>query len=320
MNHHAPANLLSIVVPCFNEADNLQALAQQLRAVLASQPLQIELILIDDGSQDETVAIARSIQQNNPGFDRVRLVVLSRNFGKEAAILAGLERCSGDACVLMDADLQHPPEVLPEMLDRWRAGAELVSAVRRHHSEGKSRRQSMGSKVFYRLFRRLSGLDVTLGASDFRLLDRAVVDAILACQERVRFTKGFFAWAGFRQSEVSYPESSRSEGKSAWGTWKLWNYALDGIFSFSTAPLRIWSYLGGALAIAALIYGASIVVKTLINGADMPGYPSLVSAIVFVGGLQLIGMGILGEYVGRIYIESKRRPVYLVRQDVETQA
>jgi glycosyltransferase involved in cell wall biosynthesis len=306
---------LWVVSACFNEGSGISAFVAAVRR----QPAVKRLVLVDDGSRDGTAALIQSlIAEDNhlgpPPACPLSLIRLSRNFGKEAAMLAGLDYARGrcGAVVLMDSDLQDPPELIGPMVEAWREGHQVVNAVR-HDRSSDSRMKRLSSHGFYSLFLRLSKLQVQFNASDFRLLDRVAIDAILACGEKVRFSKGFFAWIGFDQKNITFKRPARLIGASKWGGWKLWNYALDGIFNFSTAPLRIWSYLGLTFTVAAFLVGLAAVIRVLFFGIDVPGYASLFFAVTFLGGLQLIGIGILGEYVGRIYLEVKNRPTYLIR-------
>jgi glycosyltransferase involved in cell wall biosynthesis len=310
---------LWVVSACFNEASGIEAFIAAIRR----QPAVKRLVLVDDGSRDGTAASIQSLiaEENHLGFPPacpLSLIRLSRNFGKEAAMLAGLDYARGrcGAVVLMDSDLQDPPELIGPMVEAWLEGHQVVNAVR-HDRSSDSRMKRLSSQGFYSLFLRLSKLEVQFNASDFRLLDRVAMDAIVACGEKVRFSKGFFAWMGFDQKNITFKRPARLVGTSKWGGWKLWNYALDGIFNFSTAPLRIWSYLGLSFTVAAFLVGLAAVIRVLFFGIDVPGYASLFFAVTFLGGLQLIGIGILGEYVGRIYLEVKNRPTYLIRSVVE---
>lgn len=315
---------VALLVPCLNEAEGAVALMQTInptiKAIQESSSsseaiIRFQLIVVDDGSTDQTCLLFEKLARESESFDEGLIISLSRNFGKEAAILAGLTNCNADACILIDADLQDPPSLIAPMILAWLDGYQVVNAVRDDRARD-SVLKRLGSAGFYSLFMRLSKLKVQFNASDFRLLDRVAIDAILACQERVRFSKGFFAWVGFRQKNVYFARPARHSGQSSWGVWKLWNYALDGIFSFSTAPLRIWGYIGAMVTMAAFFVGLIAVIRVLFFGIDVPGYASIFFAITFLGGLQLIGIGILGEYVGRSYLEAKRRPHYLVRKVV----
>jgi glycosyltransferase involved in cell wall biosynthesis len=306
--------LLSVVVPVRNEEDGILPFVDRVSAIVADIAGQQdwEILFIDDGSTDDTVAAIVAAHLRDP---RVRAISLSRNFGKEAAITAGLEYARGQAVVPMDVDMQDPPEVLPEMVAKWREGYEMVFGVRRDRtSDSLSKRLTAG--LFYRAHNRISNDKIPENAGDFRLLDRKVVDAIRALPERNRFMKGLFAWAGFRQTAVEYDRVERNVGESKFSYWKLWTLALDGITAASTAPLRVWSYVGAGIAFLAMCYAIFIAVRTLILGVDMPGYASLMVSVLFLGGVQLISLGILGEYVGRILTETKQRPLYVVRETV----
>ncbi len=304
-----------MVSACLNEGSGIAVFIAAIRG----QPAVKRLVLVDDGSRDGMAASIQSLiaaenRLGSPPACPLSLIRLSRNFGKEAAMLAGLDYARGrcEAVVLMDSDLQDPPELIGPMVEAWLEGYQVVNAVRVDRSSD-SRMKRLSSQGFYSLFLRLSKLEVQFNASDFRLLDRVAIDAIVACGEKVRFSKGFFAWIGFDQKNIPYKRPARLIGDSKWGGWKLWNYALDGIFNFSTAPLRIWSYLGLSFTIAAFAAGLAAVIRVVYFGIDVPGYASLFFTLTFLGGLQLIGIGILGEYVGRIYLEVKSRPTYLIR-------
>jgi len=304
--------LLSAVVPFLNEAANLPRLITELERVLTPLGLAWELVLVDDGSRDDGLAVTKQELQRRPSL-QATVLSLSRNFGKEAALTAGLEAANGDVVVPLDADLQDPPELIAPMLEQWRQGFDVVYAVRRRRA-GESPTKRLTAFGFYRLMGRLSSTAIPADTGDFRLMDRCVVQALAQLPERSRFMKGLFAWVGFRQTAIHYDRDARQGGSSGWTYWKLWNFALDGITSFSRVPLQVLS--GGGLCIAglALLYGAWMVLRTLVFGIDLPGYASLMTAILFLGGLQLIGLGVLGEYLGRVFEEVKRRPLYLVRE------
>ncbi|MGH8712478.1 MAG: glycosyltransferase, partial [Casimicrobiaceae bacterium] len=246
---------------------------------------------------------------------RVRIVSLSRNFGKEIALTAGLDHADGDAVIPIDADLQHPPEVIADLIAGWRGGSDIVVALRRDRAtDGLLRRAA--SSLFHRVFAGLTTVPVVRDAGDFRLMSRAVVDALRRLPERTRFMKGLYAWVGFRQSVVAYDIEPRLAGRSKWSVWRLWRLALDGITSFSSLPLKVWSVVGLAFALVALAYGAYLIGRTIVRGVDVPGYASLMVMILFLGGLQLLSLGIIGEYLGRVYDEVKARPLYVVRQRI----
>jgi glycosyltransferase involved in cell wall biosynthesis len=312
----SPAPVLSIIVPVKDEEEAIPFFLERVRSALEAldDPAgrSFEILFVDDGSSDGTLAEIRRAHATDP---RIRAVSLSRNFGKEAAVSAGLDRCRGEAVVPMDVDLQDPPETLGGMLAKWREGFEVVYGVRRNR-EHDSLPKRLTADLFYRAHNMLTADKIPEHAGDFRLLDRKVVDVIRALPERNRFMKGLFAWAGFRQAAVFYSRQPRQAGTSKFGYWKLWTFALDGITATSTAPLRVWSYVGGSIAFTALAYACFIAVRTLVLGIDVPGYASLMVAVLFLGGLQLLSLGIIGEYVGRIMVEAKQRPVYVVREDV----
>ncbi len=301
---------LSVVIPCYNEEAVLPLLKERLLPVLKSITADFEVICINDGSTDMTWSLLLGLQAADPRF---RLIDLARNFGKEIALSAGLAHASGDAVVPMDADLQDPPELIADFVRHWQAGADTVIGVRSDRTSD-SLFKRVSANGFYRVMSRLSDVPITRNAGDFRLMDRQVVDALLQLPERTRFMKGLFAWVGHRQVLVEFSRAPRAAGSSKWPGWKLWNFALDGLFSFSTLPLRIWTYFGLSVAAAGMLYMAYIVLRTLLVGSDVPGYPSLLAILLFVSGLQLTSIGLLGEYLGRIFMEVKQRPLYLVRE------
>lgn len=300
--------VISILVPMYNEAESVGPFFDALLPVLDACGGEAEVICIDDGSTDATVEQVLARQRTDP---RIRLISFTRNFGKEAALSAGIDHCAGDAVIAIDADLQHPPELIPPMITLWREGWDVVAAVRRRR-DGSLR--GLVSKKFYGAFNRIAEHEIPPEAGDFRLMDAAVVRALRVLPERNRFMKGLFAWVGFRGTTIDYDAQPRAAGVSTFGFWRLWNFALDGITAFSTWPLRVWSYIGLGIAALSLIYASWIVVSTLIYGIDVPGFASLITLILFLGSIQLISLGVLGEYVGRILIEVKRRPLYIVRR------
>lgn len=301
---------LSLVIPVFNESETVSLFAEQVRKVFSAHPdIRVEMVFVNDGSSDDTLARLLSLQQ---AFKGLRIVDLSRNFGKEAALTAGLQAATGQVIVPIDVDLQDPPELILEMIDKWREGYEVVLARRVHRgSDSWAKRASAG--WFYRIHNRIAEPQIPANVGDFRLMDRTVVDALRSLPESRRFMKGLFAWVGFRTTHIDYTRPERIAGKTKFNGWRLWNFALEGITSFSTAPLRFWTYLGMLVSLFALLFAAAIVLKVLFHGVDVPGYASLMVAVTFLGGLQLIGIGVLGEYLGRTYLESKNRPVFLVR-------
>lgn len=304
------APVLSLVIPCHNESAGLQALFARILPLLEQAEPSHEIIVVNDGSRDQTLPVLLALQGTLP---QLRVVDLSRNFGKEAAIAAGLAHCRGKCAILMDADLQDPPELIPTMLARWRAGDEAVVAVHSMRATDSALRRAL-TRGFYRLMGSWSDTAMTPNMGDFRLLDRAVVDAFLALPERTRFNKGLFAWIGFRQSIIEHDRPLRDTGRSSFSYRSLFGLALEAITSFSSAPLRLCAWSGGLIAVAAFVYGLYIVLRTLLIGNPVPGYTSIFVAVTFFGGVNLLGIGILGEYVGRVFVESKRRPLYLVRR------
>jgi len=301
---------LSIVIPTYNEEPGLAAFWARLSAVLASLALPVEVIFVDDGSTDATLVQLVSLRHADP---RVKIISLSRNFGKEIALTCGLDHALGDAAVPIDADLQHPPEVIADLVAAWRAGNDIVIALRRDRGTD-SRTRRFASWAFHRVFAGLSNVPVTRDAGDFRLLSRPVIDALKSLPERTRFMKGLYAWVGFRQAIVAYDVDSRASGRSKWSLWRLWQLAVDGITSFSVVPLKIWSLVGLLFALAAFGYGGYFVVRTIVRGVDVPGFASLMVMMLLLGGLQLLSLGVIGEYLGRVYDEVKARPLYIVRQ------
>ena len=302
---------LSLVIPVFNEAATVDLFIARITDVFKEEALvSLEMVFVNDGSTDTTLELLLQRQSTDP---RIRIVDLSRNFGKEAALTAGLEAVTGQVVVPIDVDLQDPPEVILEMIARWREGYEVVLGHRVSRRNDSWAKQT-SANWFYRLHNKISDQPLPANVGDFRLMDRCVVDALLTLPESRRFMKGLFAWVGFRTTHVDYERPERVAGESKFNGWRLWNFALEGITSFSTDPLKVWTYLGVCVSLVSFSFAIFIVLRTLFTGVDVPGYASLMVAVTFLGGLQLIGIGVLGEYLGRTYIESKRRPVYLVRR------
>lgn len=299
--------LISIVIPVLNEEESVDPFVDAVAPLLDATGASWELIFVDDGSTDQTINILLARRQRNP---QIRIVKLSRNFGKEAALAAGLDHAAGDMVAVMDVDMQDPPELLTEMVARWREGYDVVYG-RRVQRTNDSALKRMTARRFYKLFNQISDAPIPDNVGDFRLMDRSVVEALKRLPERVRFMKGLFSWVGFKSIAVDYERPARFAGQTKFRYWRLWNFALDGITSFSTVPLRIWTYVGSLIAAFAFIYGSFIILRTLILGVDVPGYASLLAVMLFIGGVQLIGLGILGEYLGRVFYEVKQRPVYL---------
>jgi len=302
--------MLSVVIPFYNESGNIAELFRRIDAVLSSHAPDYEVICVDDGSRDDTFARLLAAREQN---GRIKLVRLSRNFGKEIALSAGLQHARGEVVVTMDADLQHPPELIPEFLARWREGYQMVYAQRQSATR-ETWLRTLFAKSFYWLFAKSSKLKLPKGAGDFRLLDRRVVDAINAMPERTRFMKGLFAWVGFRQIGIPFVPPERFSGKSGFSFLRLGHFALDGMAAFSTLPLRVWSLIGLLISSLAFAYGAYLAIRTIIYGIDLPGYASVMVSILFIGGVQLIGLGVIGEYLGRVFEEVKCRPLYLVSE------
>jgi glycosyltransferase involved in cell wall biosynthesis len=300
---------MSLVVPAYNEAANVEEFCSRVVSSIESLEADFEIIFVNDGSKDDTLPILIRLRESDP---RIKIIDFSRNFGKEIALTAGLEHASGAIVIPTDADLQHPPEVIPQLVDAWRAGADVVFATR---TDRKSERWS--KRLFARLFYRVLGLVGEVPnhdrIGDFCLLDRRVVNVLRQLPEHNRFMKGLFAWAGYQQAFVPYEQVSRKKGATSWSFWQLWNLAMEGITSFSTLPLRVWTYVGFILAFLSLVYAGYIALRALIFGVITPGFPSIFVAVLFIGGIQLISLGVIGEYVGRIFSEVKGRPLYLVR-------
>jgi glycosyltransferase involved in cell wall biosynthesis len=303
--------LLSVVVPVFNEEAVIGEFNGRMLAVLRAFPFSTELIYINDGSRDGTPEIIRGYLQV---FDNVALIDLSRNFGKEAAMTAGIDHADGDLVVIIDADLQDPPELIPELFRVLRSGDYDVVYAQRASRSGETLAKKASAHIFYRLIGRLTGIDIPHDTGDFRIMNRRAVEALRRLREHHRFMKGLFAWIGFRQISLRYDRDARFAGESKFNYWRLWNFSLEGITSFTTAPLKVASYVGLATSLGAALYGLAIVLGTLVFGNPVPGYPSLLVAVLFLGGLELLTLGIIGEYLGRVFNESKQRPLYFVRE------
>ncbi len=304
-------SLISLVVPCHNEAPALARFHRTLTQALDTVPdARFEIVFVNDGSTDDTLSTLLALRRADA---RIRIIDFTRNFGKEAALSAGIDEARGEAVIPIDADLQDPPALIPVMIERWRNGAEVVLA-RRTNRASDSFAKRVAAGLYYRVHNRLSEVKLPENVGDFRLMDRRVVTALRRLPERRRFMKGLFAWVGFPTEVVEYVRDPRAAGESKFSGWRLWNFALEGITSFSTVPLRCWTYIGVSLAFLSLAYGSYITLRTIIHGVDVPGYASLLVGILFLGGIQLVGIGVIGEYVGRIYYEAKGRPLYLVRR------
>jgi glycosyltransferase involved in cell wall biosynthesis len=303
--------LLSLVVPFYNEAEAIQSFADSiLPALEAISDTRWEIVCVDDGSKDGTLLKLVALAQADPRF---RVLEFSRNFGKEAALTAGIDAARGEAVIPIDADLQDPPGLIADMVKAWREGAEVVLAKRvDRSSDGVLKRKT--AAWFYQLHNKLSKTKIPENVGDFRLMDRAVVNALKQLPERQRFMKGLFAWVGFRTVTLDYTRAPRAAGETKFSGLALWNFAMEGFTSFSTAPLKVWTYLGALSAVLTFLYAVYIVIRTVVLGNQVPGYASLFVAITFFGSVQLISIGLLGEYIGRIYMETKQRPAYLIRK------
>lgn len=304
----ARKTVLSVVVPVYNESEVLDAFHLRLSRALDRLTIEAEILFVDDGSSDQSLDILRGLRARDR---RVAIIALSRNFGKEAALSAGLDAAEGDAVVAIDADLQDPPELIPELVEQWRAGYDVVYA-RRVARDGDTLLKIFTAHAFYRLMRHVGRVPIPADAGDYRLLSRRAVDALKQLRERHRFMKGLFAWIGYPQCAVPYRRAPRHAGASKWNYWKLWNFALDGITSFTTAPLKIATYLGLAVSLCAFLYAALVIGRTMLYGNPVHGYPSLMMVMLMLGGVQLTCLGVMGEYLGRMFDETKRRPLYLV--------
>lgn len=305
---------LSLVVPVYNEAETVGLFVERVESIFNDlAEVVMEYIFINDGSTDGTLELLLQLQRLIP---HVKVIDLSRNFGKEAALSAGLSCATGQVVVPIDVDLQDPPELILQMIQKWREGYEVVLG-RRTDRTSDSWAKRASANWFYRIHNKIADPVIPENVGDFRLMDRQVVDALNELPESRRFMKGLFAWVGFRTTCIDYSRAERVAGTSKFNGWRLWNFALEGITSFSTDPLKIWTYMGIAVSLASFLFAAMIVLKVLFSGIDVPGYASLIVTVSFLGGLQLIGIGVLGEYLGRTYLESKRRPIYLVRRIYE---
>ena len=300
---------LSLVIPMHNERDVLDILFARLDEAIGQIGLPVEIVCIDDGSKDDTLSL---LQQRAAADPRLRVLPLARNFGKEAALTAGLDHTTGDLVVPLDADLQDPPELIVDFVQLWEQGYDVVYGIRSDRtSDSASKRIS--AELFYKLFNRLSDYPIPHNTGDFRLMDRAVVEALRQLPERNRFNKGLFAWVGFRQIGVPYVRPPRAAGSSSWASPALWRLAIDGITSFSTTPLRVWSLVGLLAALVASLSAVGLILRVLIFGRDVPGYASLMVVVLFCFAVQMVAFGIMGEYLGRLYQEAKGRPIYILR-------
>ena len=300
---------ISVVIPLYNEEENIDILFKRVIGALESLKLTYEIICINDGSKDKTLDILIDYYLNNSD---IKVINLSRNFGKDIALTAGIDYASGNAVIPIDADLQDPPELIGEMVLKWQEGYDIVYATRKtRQSETWFKRST--ANAFYVLLGKITKISIPRNTGDFRLLDRKAVEALKRLPERTRFMRGLFAWVGFKSTYILFERQPRYQGNTKWNYWKLWNFALDGITSFSLLPLKIWTYVGLIISLLSLFYASFLVIRTIFLGIDVPGYASLMVTILFLGGIQLITLGIIGEYLGRVYEEIKGRPLYIVR-------
>lgn len=299
-----------LIVPCYNEQESLDCFYQSVTQVLASlENYDSSIIFVDDGSHDKTLEIIKSFASSD---SKVKYISFSRNFGKESAMLAGLTFSKADFVGIIDADLQHSPALIPEMLSAVENGGYDIAAARRVNRSGEEKFRSIFSKSFYRIVNRMSDVKIADGAQDFRIMTRKVVDSIISMREYNRFSKGIFSWVGFKTKWFEHENLPRVAGKTKWSFWKLMTYAIDGIINFSTVPLKISFLVGAAASLAGLVYALYIIIRTIVLGSDVPGYPSLFCAVLIIGGLILLSLGVIGEYLARIYTEVKFRPKYIV--------
>ena len=294
----------------YNEEESADLFLDTVQPLLSEITDDYEIICVSDGSTDSTV---ERLLERRAMDGRIKIIELSRNFGKEAALSAAIDVCSKDVAIPIDVDLQDPPHVIPLLIEKWREGFEVVLAKRTDRSSDSFVKQRSAS-MFYRVHNWIAQQKIPHDVGDFRLVDRQVIEALRALPERRRFMKGLFAWVGFRTATVEYVRDHRIAGQSKFSGWKLWNFALEGITSFSTAPLEIWTYVGAVISALSFLYGLVIVAKTMVFGVDVPGYASLLVSVLFLGGIQLLGIGIIGQYLGRVYAEIKQRPIYIVRR------
>jgi polyisoprenyl-phosphate glycosyltransferase len=300
--------LVSLIVPVFNEEESIDLFLDTVPALMERDRLRFEIVFVNDGSRDNTLA---RLLDRGVGDGRLRIVNLSRNFGKEAALTAGIDHARGDVIVPMDIDLQDPPELIEPFMARWREGYDIVYGVRTQRAWDTAAKR-LSATWFYRVFNSMSPVRIPPNVGDFRLVDRRAVEVLRQLPERNRFMKGLFAWVGFNAIGVPYERPQRAVGSSKFNLWRLWNFALDGVVSFSTAPLRAWFYVGVVIATIAVLYAIFIITRVLILGIDTPGYASLLIAVLLMGAIQLLSLGIIGEYLGRLFLEVKSRPIYVV--------
>ena len=302
--------LISIVVPAYNEEKVLPEFHRRIGDVLSGIKLDAEIVYVNDGSNDRTLEVLHQLRDAD---DRVAIIDLSRNFGKEIALTAGLHQAKGDAAVVIDADLQDPPGLIPELISEWKNGYDVVYA-KRTRRQGDTFLKKATAHTFYRLMHKVGDVNLPKDSGDFRLLSRRAITALNTLGEQHRFMKGLFAWIGFRQKSVPYERDPRYAGDTKWNYWELWNFAIEGFTSFTTAPLKLATYVGFITALGAFAYGIFMIIRTLLYGNPVPGYPSIIVIVLFLGGIQLMAIGVLGEYIGRIFTETKRRPLYFISE------
>ena len=302
---------ISLVCPCFNEEEVIEIFMKEIEVVLNEINRSFEIIFINDGSQDHTMDRLLSVKKK---YKNIRIINLSRNFGKEAALTAGLDNAQGDVIIPIDVDLQDPPELIKDFIFHWEKGNDVVLAKRLDRSTD-SFAKRFSANLFYKFHNKISDVAIPQNVGDYRLITRKVLKSLQLLPENQRFMKGIFAWVGFKTAVVEYKRDARRAGNTSFNGWKLWNLALEGITSFGAWPLKVWFYIGVVISFLSFIYGSLIILKTIFLGIDAPGYASTMTTILFLGGVQLIGIGILGEYIGRIYMESKRRPTYIVEAE-----
>jgi len=303
--------LISLICPCYNEEKVVELFLKEISIVLNDIGKSYEIVFVNDGSRDETLTKLLKAKEK---YENIRIINLSRNFGKEAALTAGLDQVKGELIIPIDVDLQDPPELIKDFIVHWENGSDVVLAKRVDRSKD-SFAKRISAKLFYKLNNKISKVTIPENVGDYRLITRKVLNALQKLPESERFMKDLFAWVGFKTSVVEYKRDARIAGDTSFSGWKLWNLALEGITSFSTFPLKVWLYLGFVVSLISFLYGIVIVFKTIFLGVDMPGYASTMTTILFLGGIQLIGIGVLGEYIGRIYMESKRRPTYIIENE-----
>ncbi|GAB1267800.1 glycosyltransferase [Aurantivibrio infirmus] len=305
---------ISIICPCYNEEQVIPLFMDAILPILKEIDLSYEIIFINDGSRDNTLQILLDTKEQ---FSGIRVLNLSRNFGKEAAMTAGLDKALGEVIIPIDVDLQDPPQLIKTFIERWKEGYEVVLARRIDRSSDTVAKR-LSAKLFYDFHNKISEIAIPPNVGDYRLFTRKVLKEIQKLDEKQRFMKGIFAWVGFKTTTVDYAREVRAAGDTSFNGWKLWNFAVEGITSFSSAPLRVWLYIGLTVSVISFLYASFIIIRTILFGIDVPGYASLLTVTLFLGGVQLIGIGVLGEYIGRIYIESKRRPNYIIENEFQS--